>query len=167
MECEIKLKGKIIGENAVLADDGKEYFCSSVDLKSVNANIEDEVEFTPKGSRAVNFKIIQKGKFTQNLESKQPNSHTFNDTNFKKENFDFKKSNSFKNSQNQNPNKDDDDFWDGVDTEKSTKEYFENKMKNRTNTSFSKFILYFILIVFLLNFLTFIFGSVKIIKVFG
>ena len=65
--------GKIIGENTLKSGE-KEYFCSTLNLREFNANLGDEVEFTPKGSVAVITKIIQKSQSKSNLNSINANA---------------------------------------------------------------------------------------------
>ena len=148
------MQGKIISENSVLAENGKEYFCSSIDLGAVKASLGDIVEFTPKGSRATNFKIIEK--------SFRPQSAP----NLERPNFKTTHNQTFQNSQTGDKFEDDDDFWQDIDTEKSTQEYMKQSQNNENlkNKKSFKTLFYIVFIFFIINFFISLANSIKVIK---
>ena len=159
--------GKITSENSLLCD-GKEYFCSSLNLKNLSANIGDVVEFELKGAVAIVTKILEKGSFsTQNSQNRYENlreklDQSREDKRYEDENKEFKTQ---ENADNFNAQFDDDEeSWQSVDTEASTKEYLKNHAQNNAKKRLSNIILYFIIIYVILNFLVGFFGSIRVIK---
>jgi len=171
------LFGQIIGENTLVSqDDKKEYFCTSLNLREIGADFGDIVEFTPKGSRAIITKLIEKSAPSQkpnsainssdeklwqnrydNLNSHKPTNSTKNE---KQNAFESLNLNDYK----ENSDKfDDDDFWDENDMQKSTQEYMQQS-ENLKNKKSLKTLVFIIFIFFIINFFISLANSIKVIK---
>lgn len=170
------MQGKIISENSVLAENGKEYFCTSLNLREIGADFGDIVEFTPKGNRAIITKLIEKSSISQkpnsainssdeklwqnrydNLNSHKPTNSTKNE---KQNAFESLNLNDYK----ENSDKfEDDDFWDENDMQKSTQEYMQQSENLKNKKSFKTLVL-IIFIFFIINFFISLANSIKVIK---
>ncbi|MBR2156947.1 MAG: hypothetical protein IJ923_02700 [Campylobacter sp.] len=169
--------GQIIGENTLVSqDDKKEYFCTSLNLREIGADFGDIVEFTPKGSRAIITKLIEKSATSQKPNSainssdeklcqnryESLNSHKFENSDKKEKQNAFESLNL--NDYKENSDKfEDDDFWDENDMQKSTQEYMQQS-ENLKNKKSLKTLVFIIFIFFIINFFISLANSVKVIK---